>query len=276
MKEKSLSVETIGKKMIIKTFFTKISPLIYALIWFAVGIFSVILIREALYVQQQTICTKVDVNIDYDQGNYFVDESDIQELIRKQLPTQNIHIPIGMISLAELEQSLEKNVYIEKAEIYFNSTGAMKVGIVQKYPLARVITTQNMAYYISQEGEKMPTSRDFSARVPIISGYIEDNGKVIGKVDTTITEKLYELVAFINQDIFLHSLIEQIYVEKNQEIVLSPKLGNFTILFGSLDDIENKFFKLKVFYKEGLKNVGWNYYKQVNLKYANQVVCTKK
>jgi cell division protein FtsQ len=32
---------------------------------------------------------------------------------------------------------------------------------------------------------------------------------------------------------------------------------------------------LMTFYKEGLNKVGWNAYLTINLKYKNQIVCTK-
>jgi len=45
------------------------------------------------------------------------------------------------------------------------------------------------------------------------------------------------------------------------------------ILFGPMDEIEEKFKKLKLFYKEVLPKKGWNTYSSINLKYKNQIVC---
>jgi cell division protein FtsQ len=48
-------------------------------------------------------------------------------------------------------------------------------------------------------------------------------------------------------------------------------------VFGEAKDFEEKFEKLKTFYTEGLnKTDGWNKYSTINIKYKNQVVCTKK
>jgi cell division protein FtsQ len=48
-------------------------------------------------------------------------------------------------------------------------------------------------------------------------------------------------------------------------------------VFGDAKDFEEKFEKLKTFYTEGLnKTDGWNKYSTINIKYKNQVVCTKK
>ncbi len=40
-------------------------------------------------------------------------------------------------------------------------------------------------------------------------------------------------------------------------------------------DLAVKFRKLKILYNEGLKYEGWNNYEKINLKYKNQVICTK-
>ena len=59
-----------------------------------------------------------------------------------------------------------------------------------------------------------------------------------------------------------------------------PHYPNFTplcaiALFGA-KYFRNKFEKLKVFYRYGLGKVGWDRYSMINLKYHNQVVCTKR
>ena len=54
-----------------------------------------------------------------------------------------------------------------------------------------------------------------------------------------------------------------------------PRIGPHIIILGSIDNYEAKFEKLWLFYTEGLKNVGWNQYLKINLKYKDQIVCSK-
>ena len=66
-------------------------------------------------------------------------------------------------------------------------------------------------------------------------------------------------------------------INNEKEFELYPAIGNHKIIFGEAKDIAEKFEKLKLFYNEGLnKTDNWNKYAVVNLKYKNQVVCTKK
>ena len=62
----------------------------------------------------------------------------------------------------------------------------------------------------------------------------------------------------------------------NGDMELVPRVGDHTILIGDDQQIHEKFEKLFLFYMEGLNKAGWNKYKVINLKYKDQVVCTKK
>jgi len=54
-------------------------------------------------------------------------------------------------------------------------------------------------------------------------------------------------------------------------------LGDHIILIDNpLDNLELKLENLRLFYTEGLNNVGWDRYDIINISYDNQVVCTKK
>jgi cell division protein FtsQ len=70
--------------------------------------------------------------------------------------------------------------------------------------------------------------------------------------------------------------VQQVIVDSNAEFTIIPTLGNQLIFFGNAEDIEGKFKKLLNFYTEGLNKTGWNKYATINLKFKNQVVCTKK
>ena len=46
-------------------------------------------------------------------------------------------------------------------------------------------------------------------------------------------------------------------------------------MLGRADDLDHKFKKLLAFYNKGLNSIGWNKYNYINIKYRNQVVCSK-
>ena len=93
----------------------------------------------------------------------------------------------------------------------------------------------------------------------------------------SVLDDIYNISTYIAKDSVLASLIHQINVTPDKELELYPSIGNHKIVFGDAKDFEEKFEKLKTFYTEGLnKTDGWNKYSTINIKYKNQVVCTKK
>jgi cell division protein FtsQ len=133
----------------------------------------------------------------------------------------------------------------------------------------------------------MPTSDKYSAPVPIVNGNIFNKeaeqkigSGVVEKADTayypSIVEKVFRMADFIRKSDFWNAQVEQIYVNANGEIEIIPRVGNHLIIFGDINDMEEKFDKLFLFYKEGLSKTGWNQYKTINLTFKGQIVCTKK
>ncbi len=259
-----------------KEFWQRFGGVITAVFWFALGLTFVVLLGKAKQAQGNTLCRSIEVVVSYEEGNFFINEKDIKELIKGRLPSRSFNVPINMIDLADLEGYLESNPYIYNAEVFIDIKGKMWVAVNQRRPLARVVNAENTSYYISENGHKMPISSQFSSRVPIVSGYIEDNNRTEGKLYSKIIKDIYRLTNTISQDEFLSSLIEQIYVETNRDFVLIPKIGNHRIILGNIENLERKFHKLMVFYEEGVPNVGWQKYKTINLKFENQIICTQK
>jgi cell division protein FtsQ len=88
-------------------------------------------------------------------------------------------------------------------------------------------------------------------------------------------QKLYLMGNYIKEDEFLQAFVEEIYVNQYGEFEILPKTTGHIVIFGGIEDMEGKFENLMAFYKEALKEKGWKKYKIVNVKYKNQVICTK-
>ena len=259
-----------------KEIIAKFKHIFIALTWLVVLISFLFLLGLSSKVQGNVVCKSLEIVIDYEKGNFFVNKEDIQTLITSQMKGNTFQLPTKDINLRQLEHFLEENPYIKNAEVYLDIKGKMWVEVEQHEPLVRIVSESNASYYLSRSGIKMPTSSDFSARVPIASGYIADNGKNLGDIETEIVQDIYELMQHVKDNKLLQSLFEQIYIEENGDFILTPKIGNHEINLGSVENKQQKFAKLLVFYKEGLANIGWDKYRTINLKYKNQVVCTKK
>ena len=231
-------------------------------------------------------CQKLEIRVDNSNDNYFIEEEDIKAIINN---TGNpvVGQPMGFINIPNLEMLINNNPSIAKAEVYKTIDGVLKVEVKQRNPIIRIFTKRNDSFYIDKEGYFMPLSQKYTSRVLIANGYIfsgynelnNSNISEIIKNDSlaakTIIDDLFVLAQFINKNEWWTAQIQQIYVDENGELELIPRVGDHRIILGDVNDLEEKFNKLMIFYRQGLSKTGWNEYKTINLKFENQVVCTK-
>ena len=80
------------------------------------------------------------------------------------------------------------------------------------------------------------------------------------------------LINAIRNNEFWMAQIAQLDIDSKSRITMFPQVGDEKIEFGKPDDLETKFKKLMIFYKEILPRTGWNKYSRVNLEYEGQIV----
>jgi cell division protein FtsQ len=227
-------------------------------------------------------CCQFNVMVDYNKSDPLIISDEIKaEIIRSSdsiigKPLENIHIE-------KIRQILKKNLYIASANIYTNIEGCFNIKIKQRKPIILIINKRNQKYYINEEGLIFPASSKYFARVLIANGNINERhipakNNVID-TDTlhgqSIHRQILSMARAIINDELLNAQIDQIYVNDQGEFELVPKLGGHLIIFGDINNMEEKFTKLVAFYKQGIGEKGWRKYKKINLKYENQIVCSK-
>ncbi|TWJ04333.1 cell division protein FtsQ [Mucilaginibacter frigoritolerans] len=220
--------------------------------------------------KSEVLCTDVKVYIPGSQ--YFIDKQEVDRillinnkpLIGRKMEEINIH---------ELENKLKANPFIEFAKVYTDMDGIINVEISQRQPILRIINHIDQDFYVDQHGLKIPLSVNFTARVLVANGYIDELfANRVDTLHTAIAQQLFKTADYIRRDSLWAAQIAQIYINKDHEIELIPRAGNNRILLGDADSLDRKFHNLLVFYKKALPKVGWDTYKIINIKYANQVV----
>ncbi len=245
----------------------------YILISFAwvICLGGVVVLMSFIEIKKSEVLCK-DVKVYIPGNQYFIDRQEIDNILQVQQ-----HALIGRhmdnINIQALESKLKANPFIESAKVYTDMDGIIRVEISQRQPILRIMNQFDQDFYVDQHGLKIPLSQNFTARVLVANGYIEE--PFGGKVDTLNTElakEIFKTADYIRKDSLWDAQIAQIYVNQNHEIELIPRVGGQRILLGNADSLDTKFKNLLVFYKQALPQVGWNAYKIINIKYANQVI----
>ncbi|SDS32512.1 cell division protein FtsQ [Polaribacter sp. KT25b] len=196
-------------------------------------------------------------------GNNFLTHLMVHKLLIQNSETISNNTK-SMINLYGLENTVLKNPYVENAAVFLTVDGQLKTVIKQRTPVARIVS-KNDSYYVDKQGVKIPLSNNYSARVLLVSG-IENDGEII---------EVLPLISFILKDDFLQKEIVGIEKSDVNEYQFSVRSGDYKIDFGNLSQIDIKFKKLKAFYNKTFKDKTIKSYSVINVKYHNQVVCTK-
>ena len=168
------------------------------------------------------------------------------------------------LDLNALEKNLNAQEMIEKSDVFVSVDGVLKAVVKQKTPIARFFDN-NSSFYIDYEGNRMPLSTNFTARVPLVSGEINKKNN----------QDLSELLRLIYDDAFLKKNIIGIQIMPNGSLKMLNRNFDFQIDFGRTINVERKFKNYKAFFQKAVLDSSLYKYKKIDLRFTEQVVCTK-
>jgi len=193
----------------------------------------------------------------------FVDQETVNKLlIENRKDAQSIGK--DKLDLNKLEKALNAQQMIEKSDVFVSIDGVLKAVVKQKTPIARIFDGDN-SFYIDYEGNRMPLSTNFTARVPLVSGEINKKN----------SENLAELFRLIHDDAFLKKNIIGVQIMPSGSLKMSNRNFDYQIDFGGMVRMKAKFNNYKAFYQKAVLDSSLYKYKIVDLRFSQQVVCTK-
>jgi cell division protein FtsQ len=219
-----------------------------------------------------TTCQSVAVEIVNDEDNHFMDEEDVLKLVN---PADHplIGTAIDRINLKELEAKLRFDKHILRADLFFDLKGNLVAGITMRRPIARFIQEDSPDAYVSDDGTIMPVSDKFTSRVLLISGSFVKKAMPWNNLnDSDDGKAIMRILHLIQKDAFWRAQIAQMDISGDSRITMYPQVTGQLIQFGTADNMEAKFKKLMIFYKEVLPTRGWTRYEKVNVEYEGQII----
>jgi len=226
---------------------------------------ALVVFLSGFSVNKNNANTVRDILVEFEEGNNLFMN---YEMVNKLLIQNGATVKNKAKSVIDL-QLLEKNVLshpmVENAAIFLTVDGLLKAKVKQRTPIARVLSNTK-SYYIDKQAKIMPLSSNHSARVLLVYGAIKE---------ADINE-IHLLVTTILNDEFLKKQLISIQKMPNNEFILTPRIGNQKIILGNTNDLNQKLKNLKSFFKKTMVDNTIDNYIAINLKYNNQVVCTKK
>lgn len=252
---------------------TTIKKILFVGVWLCIGSGMFILLLAAISKKNKGQCKDYSIEIKGAANNLFIDKNDVEQLLMKATNGNIKGEAVASFKLHELEQMLEHNTWISKAELYFDNHDVLHVTISEKIPVARIFTTAGSSFYIDSLGKRMPLSTKLSARVPVFTGFPDK--KKMTAADSALLNDVKVTANYIVNDPFWTSQVAQIDITPNNSFEMVPVVGNHLVKLGNGEDIAQKFHRLMVFYKQVLSKTGFDKYKVVDVQYKGQVVASR-
>lgn len=255
---------------------------LFAKIWWAPLIIYLIITPAFMSARIEKVpCRKIEITISDSAKYHFVTPAGIFNIAQNEKRSL-LGNELGKIEIEAIEKDISRIRELESTEVYNTIDGVLHIEADQRDPVVRLITQYGNSYYIDKQGVIVPHSKMFTPRVAIVSGYLNiptenlSRGEINTLDEGSMVKKVISFVNFINEDKFWSGQIEQIWVNQSGELEIVPRVGNHIIKFGPPDNFEEKLLYLETFYLKTLPEMGWNSYKEINLRYEGQIVCKRR
>lgn len=255
------------------------------LIWVLTGIILVAIIVFVSTKRKNEVCSKISIQILDTAGIKIIDEKLIQAVIEQE-GNKVINKPVQEVNISEIKKRINEFLFVKHAEVFLKINGELVVQVEPRIPVVRICNRLNQHFQLDNEGFIMPISKKNQPRILAANGNISHKPKFDTifniyekiydhRIDILTLREIHELALYIYSSPFWTAQVEQIFIDDGDEIELSMLIGNQIVFFGSSDNYREKFRNLEAFYKKAMPVKGWNAYKEINVKYKNQIVCTK-
>lgn len=211
------------------------------------------------------LCTAVDVEVvNADSTSFVTPQGVLTDLKSQGIKIVGKHM--GDINASDIEEALKVSPYLENADIVKCQNGKVLIRVSQLVPVMRVFDGED-SYYLNKAGKRMAATTYYHCDVPVVQGHFTR------KYPAT---RLLPLIDYVESDSLLHSLVTMYQVRDTNNIILVPNISGHVVNIGNADGFDNKFAKLKLFYREVLPKRGWNTYDTISVKWNHQIVATRR
>ena len=202
---------------------------------------------------------------------------------------------VDSVSLLAINNLVESNCFVRSSQTFVDYEGVLTVRLTQRKPITRVITTSGEDFYLTANGHLLPTQQGAAIDLPLVTGDItlpfprgfegdmvawaRENEKNSDK-NYIFLLKLTNFVRLVESRPEWGGNIVQIVAEREgvktgskaprTTIRIIPRRGSYTVLLGTLDNVEAKLNRWVRFVEAGV--VDLNEPNTLDVSYEGQAV----
>lgn len=255
-----------------------VKKILSILAWVVTGAALVALFIVARESYLQRPVHAINVNINRVNENGFVKK----DAVLAELDSICHNANIGTVNMMAIGNRLKSQPWIEHSSSFVDLGGNLNVNIKEYHPVLRVFGRNGNTAYLTEEGMLLPQSAGFTPYVLIASGNFDlESASLRHRLCDTVEAdrnligamKVFEA---IGRNEFMSNSIGQIYCNRNNEYEIVARDIDARIMLGDTCNLDDKLTRLEIFMKQKTGSSEITEMKTINLKYKNQVVCTKR
>lgn len=210
------------------------------------------------------VCSQVKINIKDNIVDGFLNANEIKNI----LETERIYplaVDMDKINSREIEETLNKSLFVEKATCYKTASGHVIINVAQRMPVVRIMADNGDDYYVDNHGRILPQGK-------IATDIIIATGSISRKYACRVLSKVANVIV---HDKFWQNQVVQLNVLRDGSVEMVPRVGDNIVFLGKPYNISQKLSRVEKFYKYGLSQTGWNKYSYISVEFDNQIICKK-
>jgi cell division protein FtsQ len=239
--------------------------------WMLAGSTVLVLLVGAIGIRNRNTCSGIRITYTRPGGGRYVDSLRIAHLLNAGGERQLTGALLTNLDLNRMEKLLESDSWIRDADLFLDRGHSLHIRIEEQSPVARIFTRSGYSFYMDSQLNRIPLNPLYTERLPVFTGMpVSILGRQAG--DTQHLADAWHIVRYLRSDDLAMAIVDQVDFEPGTGFVLIPKLGDHRIVFGNATDIAGKFRRLLIFYQQVMSHSGWNSYRQIDIRYRDQVV----
>lgn len=245
------------------------------IMWVLFGVAALTTLIAAMHKKDQSTCKSITIQIKKSNNHTFLNEKEVEQLLARNDSTFIIGKPLQNIDLRALENILLANIWIEKANLFFDNNNTLHVCITERSPIARIFDIWGKSFYIDSSCTQLPLASNINVQLPVFTNF-PFNGNKLTIQDTLLLHQIKDISTYILADSFWMAQIQQIDITPQRNFEMIPTVGNQLIVFGDGTNYKDKFRRLKIFYEKAWAKVGIEKYEKLDVQFYRQIVATRK
>lgn len=228
-------------------------------------------------IRRPLVCKGIRIEVTDSAENSFVTAADVRKYLEKSLG-RIIGEPLDSLDLVKIEKVVDSRSAVLKSEAYVTRDSLLNIKVTQRKPVVR-FQKKDGGFYADAEGYIFPLQSSYASHVQIIDGEIPlaansgYKGDISNPEEKAWFKRVMNVVNYMESSKVWKGKIVQISVGADGGLTLIPREGEERFIFGQPSSIQEKFSKMERYYTTIIPEKGASYYKTVDVRFRNRIVC---